>query len=125
MKQPQVDPQGRRRALGLAPLHAAFEDVVVVPRLVACRVRPRQVQRLAQLGQENLVVGALGAAASLAPAFDEGVDIQDESPLDFTWPATAQKRNRSRFLPIGRGWFAAAPFECDQRGSCLFTSDTL
>ena len=35
------------------------------------RVGPRQVQDRAQLGQEQLVVGALGAAG-VAPAVDEG-----------------------------------------------------
>src|SRR5690606_31414463 len=76
----QVDAQGGGEALRLAAADAALEHVVVLGRRVAGRVRARQVQRPAQLGQEHLIVGAFGAAARLAPAGDEGLDVHARPP---------------------------------------------
>ena len=60
-------------AIGLADDDAALEHVGVVAGVVPRRVGPRQTEDLAQLGEEELVVGALAAAGAL-PAGDEGVE---------------------------------------------------
>nr|WP_244878341.1 hypothetical protein [Brevundimonas vesicularis] len=76
----EVDAQGGGQAFGLASLHAAFEDVVVGAGVVAGGVWPGQIQRFAQLGEEHLVVGALGAAASGLPALYEVLGIHVMPP---------------------------------------------
>jgi hypothetical protein len=69
----QVDEAAARGAVRVAHDHAALEDVGVVARVVARRVRHREAQQHAQLRQEQLVVGAL-RAPSLLPTTDERLD---------------------------------------------------
>ncbi|HAF54828.1 MAG TPA: hypothetical protein DCL01_06350 [Thauera sp.] len=57
----------------MAEIDSALEPVGVVLVPLARRLGPRQREQLAQLGQEELVVGALRAAGVL-PARDDGVD---------------------------------------------------
>ena len=71
----EVDAQGRGQGLALAALHAAFEDVVVVGGLVAGGMRGLDAYRLAELREEHLVVGALGASARHAPFGDKTLDV--------------------------------------------------
>lgn len=83
----EVDAQGGGEPLGLAPLHAALEDVIVGPSVVAGRVRTRQLKSFAEFRQEHLIVRALCPAARMTPALDKGFDIQrSPSPQ----PATAR-----------------------------------
>ncbi len=49
-------------------LHAPLEDVGVVARVVAGRIRTRQAEQRGQLGQEQLVVGALAYRRQTASA---------------------------------------------------------
>ena len=63
----QVDAANR----AMRQRHGLLEDVGVVRLVVHRRVRPRQVERIAQLGEEELVIGALGRAGG-GPAGDEG-----------------------------------------------------
>ena len=69
----EVDEAVVGAAVGLAHHHAALEHVGVVARVVASGVGARQAEEFAQLGEEELVVGAL-AAAGVLPAGDEGVE---------------------------------------------------
>ena len=69
----EVDEAVVGAAVGLADDDAALEHVGVVAGVVPRRVGARQTEDLAQLGEEELVVGALAAAGAL-PAGDEGVE---------------------------------------------------
>lgn len=69
----EVDVAPRAAAVGVVDVHPVLEDIGVAGRIVAGRLRAGQVEELAELGQEELVVGPLPAAAVL-PAFDEGLD---------------------------------------------------
>jgi len=60
-------------AVGVVDIHAALEDVAIFFRIGPGRFRAGQVQQLAQLGEKELVVGAL-LAAGIALALDEGFD---------------------------------------------------
>ena len=76
----EIDPQGRGQTFGFPPFHATLEHIVIGPSVVAGRVRPGKTQRPAQLCKEHLIVGALGAAARLAPPLDERIDVQIRLP---------------------------------------------
>jgi len=72
---------------------AALEDVGVVARFLVRWLGSVDFQKIAEVGDEELVVGALGAAG-MAPAGQELVDLHDEGIL----PAS---RCRQSALPIG------------------------
>lgn len=69
----QIDVAAGHAAVGMADLDPALEHVGVAPGVVAGRLRLRQVQRGAQLGQEDLPVGPL-AAEIAAPTGDKGFE---------------------------------------------------
>ena len=69
----EIDVAAVDGAFGVVDIHAAFEDVGVFLRIGPGRLGAGQVEQLAQLGEEKLVVGAL-LAAGVAPAVDEGFD---------------------------------------------------
>ncbi|PSQ97735.1 MAG: hypothetical protein BRD55_00910 [Bacteroidetes bacterium SW_9_63_38] len=54
-------------------VHAPFEDVGVGARVGAGGVGGIEVQQVAELGEEELLVAVLGGAGR-GPALDEGVD---------------------------------------------------
>lgn len=69
----EVDPAVGLRAVGVDEDDAAFEDVGVVIIFRHGRSRARDIEQLAELAEEELVIGAFGAAG-FGPAVDEGLD---------------------------------------------------
>jgi hypothetical protein len=65
-----VDEAVAGAAVAVAEDDAALEDVGVVAGVVARRVGLGQIEQLAEVGNEDLVIGALGAVGAL-PAGDE------------------------------------------------------
>ena len=55
---------------------AALEDVGVIAGVFVGRLGLVDFQQRAEVGDEELVIGALGAAG-VAPAGEEGVDLHD------------------------------------------------
>ena len=68
-----IDEAVALRAVAVRELHAALEHVGVVAGVVARRVGLGHAEQVAELADEELVVGALGAGGGV-PAGDEGVD---------------------------------------------------
>ena len=70
----EVDARVGDGAVPVRLLDDPFEHVVVAPRRRAGRLRPGQIEHVAQLDQEQGVVGALLPALAAAPARDEDGD---------------------------------------------------
>ena len=68
----EVDPLGALATVDRFGLHGRFE--LVIPQPHALRVRGRQPERDGQLGQEHLVIGALGPAFLAEPFFEQLFD---------------------------------------------------
>ena len=70
----EVDARGGDGAVPVRLLDGAFEDVVVAIRTGARRLRPRQIEHVAEFDQEKPVIGPLLPSFAALPAVDEGVD---------------------------------------------------
>ncbi len=71
----EVDEAAIGAPVGVADVHPALEHIGVVAGVVRGRIGARQAEQFAQFGEEELVVGAFGAAGG-APAGDEGVEVR-------------------------------------------------
>jgi len=69
----EVDASGGRGAVGVLEGDGALEDIGVLGGFGLGWVGPRQVEPIAEFGEEKLAVGAF-TCAGMFPALDEGVD---------------------------------------------------
>ncbi|MBX9931397.1 MAG: hypothetical protein K2Y56_07645 [Methylobacterium sp.] len=76
----EVDALGRRAAVALARSHRSLEHVIIAGGVGPSGVGRLDAKDAAQLGEEHLVVRALGAALARRPARDEILDVHARSP---------------------------------------------
>jgi hypothetical protein len=70
----QIDPPRRVRAVQIVEQHVALEDVRIAGVVLDRRLRPGDLQHVAQFGEEKLIVGPF-RAAGVRPTLDEFLNL--------------------------------------------------